>query len=433
MSFESFALNKQLLSAIETLGYTEPTEIQIKTIPLALAGHDILGIAQTGTGKTAAYLLPILMKIKYAQGTTPRALIFVPTRELTIQVKNAAVELACNTDLRILAVYGGVGMKAQIEALQEGADILIATPGRFMDLYLAGELKVKQITTMVLDEADRMMDMGFMPQIRKILEVIPSKRQNLLFSATMPEKVTVLTEEFLEFPIRIEVTPPATPAVTIQQFAYKTPNIKTKINLLQHLLDHNPEMNRIMVFARTRKTAENIFKYIQRKTEEEVRIIHANKGQNTRINAMEAFREGNVRVLVTTDVTARGIDISEVSHVVNFDVPVLYDDYVHRIGRTGRAGLSGTAVSFANHAEIWHLERIEKLIRMKIPFKEIPNEVIIEETPFEERQEQAKEIDAIKKKENPDFQGAFHEKKNPIKKAKEKTKRRTNQRRNRGR
>lgn len=431
MSFESFALNKQLLSAIEELGFQEPTEIQSKTIPQALAGHDILGIAQTGTGKTAAYLLPILMKIKFAQGTAPRALIFVPTRELTIQVMEAAKGLARNTDLRIVAAYGGTGIKPQLEAVRNGIDILIATPGRFMDLYLTGEMPLKLVTTMVLDEADRMMDMGFMPQIRKILEVVPRKRQNLLFSATMPDKVIVLTEEFLTFPLRIEATPPATTAVTVSQIAYRTPNIKTKINLLQHLLDSDPEMNRIMIFTRKRQTAENIFRYIKRKVESEVRVIHANKDQNARLNAMEAFREGNVRVLVTTDVTARGIDISEVSHVINFDVPVQYEDYVHRIGRTGRAGLSGKAISFANFAEVWHLERIEKLIRMKIPYAELPDGVVVEETPFEEHQEQAKEIDQIKRKEDPDFQGAFHEKKNPVKKKKEKGKRRVSNRRKR--
>ncbi|MCU0428946.1 MAG: DEAD/DEAH box helicase [Cytophagaceae bacterium] len=414
MDFSGFALNRQLLTAIEELGFAEPTEIQHKTIPVTLAGHDVLGIAQTGTGKTAAYLLPVLMKVKFAQGLMPRALVLVPTRELCVQVKEAALALAKHTDVRIAAVYGGVGIKAQSELIEAGTDLIIATPGRFMDLYLSGVLKTKALQTLVLDEADRMMDMGFMPQIRKILEIVPRKRQNLLFSATMPEKVTRLTEEFLEFPVRIEVTPPATPAKAVEQLAYKTPNIKTKINLLQYLIDRE-ELARVIVFTRTRQHAENISKYLKRKTEDEVRVIHANKDQNARFNAMEAFREGNVRILVTTDVTARGIDISGVSHVINFDVPIQYDDYVHRIGRTGRAGLSGVAISFANHAEIWHLERIEKLIKMKIPFAELPAEVTIEETPFDERQAQAREIDAIKKRENPDFKGAFHEKKHPFK------------------
>jgi ATP-dependent RNA helicase RhlE len=411
MTFEDFKLNKQLLSAVADSGYTEPTEIQLKAIPQILAGHDIMGIAQTGTGKTAAYLLPILMKIKFAQGDFPRVLILVPTRELAMQVQATIIELAKYTDIRSVVAYGGVGPKTQIENIQKGVDIIVATPGRFMDIYLKRILVTKQLNTLVLDEADKMMDMGFMPQIRRILEIVPRKRQNLLFSATMPERVERLTEEFLEFPLKIEATPQATPVDTVTQVLYHVPNFKTKINLLQHFLRKKEEFHRVLVFVRTRQNAENLFKFITRKIDSEVKVIHANKGQNTRINSVEAFKDGGVRVLVATDVAARGIDISLVSHVINFDVPVVYEDYVHRIGRTGRAKNIGDAITFANEAEVYHMGKIEKIIKMKVPVKELPKEVKVEDSPFEENQEILRELDALRKKDDPTFMGAFHEKK----------------------
>jgi ATP-dependent RNA helicase RhlE len=411
MTFEDFKLNKQLLTAVAELGFSDPTEIQLKAIPQALAGHDIIGIAQTGTGKTAAYLLPILMKVKYAQGDDPRALILAPTRELCIQINEQISSLGRNTDIRHTAIYGGTGTKAQIEAIAKGIDILVATPGRLMDLYLTKKLVLKQIRTLVLDEADRMMDMGFMPQLRKILEIIPRKRQNLLFSATMPEKVEILSAEFLEFPLKIEVAPQATPVETVEQKLYHVPNLRTKINLLQHFLNNEEVFNRVIVFTRTKKNANDIFKFIKRKVEDEVKVIHANKDQNARINAIEAFREGTVRVLVSTDVTARGIDISMVTHVINFDVPILYEDYVHRIGRTGRARNLGEAITFATPAEELHIKEIEKIIKMQIPVLKLPVGVAIEKTAFEEQQEIAREIDDFKKRKDPDFKGAFHEKK----------------------
>jgi ATP-dependent RNA helicase RhlE len=411
LSFDDFKLNKQLLNAVAELGYETPTDIQQKAIPLITAGHDVLGIAQTGTGKTAAYLLPILMKVKFAQGKHPRALILAPTRELAMQIDDAITQLSPYLDIRHTAIYGGVGPKTQIETVQQGLDILVATPGRLMDIYLKGELVLKELKTLVLDEADKMMDMGFMHQIRNILEVIPTKRQNLLFSATFPEKVEKFSDEFLEFPVRVEVAPQATPTETIQQILYEVPNVKTKAHLLEKLLD-NTNFTRLIVFTRTRQTAENIFRFLDRKlSSEEIRVIHANKGQNTRINSMDAFKEGSVRVLVATDVAARGIDVSMVSHVINFDVPIVYEDYVHRIGRTGRANNAGVAITFMTRSEAYHIEQIEKLIRMQIPKEPMPEGVEIYETPFEESQEMAMEIDRQKKYNNPDYKGAFHEKK----------------------
>jgi ATP-dependent RNA helicase RhlE len=411
VTFEEFKLNRQLLNALSDVGFTTPTEIQQKAIPLIMGGQEVIGIAQTGTGKTAAYLLPLLMKVKYAQGTDPRAIILVPTKELTLQIAEHAKQLAKYTDLRISPIYGGVAMKAHVELIEKGVDILVSTPGRFMEIYLKGELPIKQIKTLVIDEADRMMDMGFMRQLRKIFEVIPPKRQNLLFSATFPDKVEKLSADFLEFPIKLEITPQATAATQVQQVAYHLPNLKTKINFLEHLLQDKEKFNRVMIFTRSKANANDVYKYLDRKQLGSVRVVHSNKGQNTRINAINEFKEGGLRILVTTDVTARGIDVTKVSHVINFDVPILYEDYVHRIGRTGRAFQEGTAITFVTKAEEYHISKIEKLIREKIPVLELPAGVEVAPTSFEEAQAMAKEIDQQKRKDNPDFKGAFHDKK----------------------
>jgi len=260
-----------------------------------------------------------------------------------------------------------------------------------------------------------------MPQLRKIFEVLPRKRQNLLFSATFPEKVEKLSAEFLEFPIKVEVTPQATAAKQVEQELYHVPNIKTKINFIEYLLKNKEDFNRVMIFTRSKENADNVFNFIERKHLGPVRVIHSNKGQNSRINAVNEFKEGKLRVLVSTDVTARGIDVVKVSHVINFDVPILYEDYVHRIGRTGRAFQDGKALTFVNRAEEYHIEKIEKLIREKIPVKSIPEEVVIEKTSFEEKQAIAKDIDDRKRRDDPTFKGAFHEKKASNKKVEKKT------------
>jgi len=411
-SFIDFNLNRQLLNAIEDLGFSSPTQIQLKSIPSLQNGQDFMGIAQTGTGKTAAYVIPILIKLKFAQSQNPRAVILAPTRELAMQIKDNIDSLAKYTDLRSAVLYGGLGPKTQKEILAKGLDIVIATPGRLLELYLSADLVLKDVKTLVLDEADKMLDMGFLPKINKVLEVLPRKRQNILFSATMSDRVKVLAGDFLEFPTIVEVAPQATPSDNIQQYVYEVPNIRTKINLLQNFLSRKEEFHKVIIFCKTRQTAENLFHYAERiYGSDEVKVIHANKGQNTRINSMQSFKEGDVRILIGTDVASRGIDVSKVSHVINFDVPLIYEDYVHRIGRTGRASEKGTSITFCNPVEKYHLEKIEKLIRTKIERVEIPKEFYIAETPYEERQAMAKELDLIKRKDNPEFKGAFHEKK----------------------
>jgi ATP-dependent RNA helicase RhlE len=411
MNWLDFKLNKQLLDAVVDAGFENPTEVQEKCIPLILGGQQVIGIAQTGTGKTAAYLLPVLMKAKFAQGTDPRVLILVPTKELVVQVAAQVAALSKYTDLRTVHLYGGVGPKTQIDNIKAGVDIIVATPGRFLELYQRNELAPKQIKTLVLDEADRMLDMGFMPQLRKIFEVIPSKRQNLLFSATFPQRVERLSQEFLEFPVRVEITPPATVPTKVEQELYWVPNSRTKINFLEYVLQDKEAFNRVMVFARTKDAANDIFKFIERKGYGPAKVVHSNKGQNSRINAVTEFKDGKLRVLVSTDVASRGIDVTNVSHVINFDVPIVYEDYVHRIGRTGRAFQSGKAITLVTDSEKYHIDKIEKIIREKIPIKKLPDQVLIAETPREELQDMAREIDRQKRYEDPEFKGAFHEKK----------------------
>jgi ATP-dependent RNA helicase RhlE len=412
VTFEDFNFNRQILNAIADAGYTEPTPIQQKAMPPIMNGQDVMGIAQTGTGKTAAYVLPLLMKLKYAQGDHARALIIAPTRELALQIEDNIKTFAANTDLKVVSMYGGLGPKTQIEQINKGADIIVATPGRFMDIYLAGHIVTKTLQVLILDEADKMMDMGFMPQINRILEVVPRKRQNLLFSATMSDKIHQLSANFLEFPTVIEVTPQATPAQTVNQKLFFVPNVKTKINLLKKLLDEEGNITKLMIFCKTRVAAEDVYKFLLRKFgEKEVKVLHANKGQNTRINSMNAFKNDEVKILVATDVASRGIDVSDVSHVINFDVPVVIEDYVHRIGRTGRALQSGEAITFCNPAEEYYLRKIEKLIRQTVPVYDMPADVFVEQTPYEEKQDQDREIDMQKRKDDPEFKGAFHEKK----------------------
>ena len=410
-SFSDFKLNKQLQSAIADAGYIQPTAIQQKAIPQILAGVDMLGVAQTGTGKTAAYLLPLLMKIKFAQGDVPRALILVPTHELATQVLEHMNILGKYTDLRFCALYGGVGIKPQKEKLKQGVDIVVATPGRLMDLYHAGSIVLKKIQVLIMDEAERLLDMGFKRQIDKILEIVPMRRQNLLFSATMNEKIQSLTDNFLDRPVVIRIEPGVRTAKTVSQRLYYVPNLKTKTNLLLDLLNDG-SFTKTIIFCKTKNNATNIWKYLLRKFgEDQVRVIHGNKEQNTRMNAVKAFHAGEIKYLVTTDVAARGLDIRDVSHVINFDVPLVYEDYIHRIGRTGRALHSGASITFCSPNDEYHLKKIQKLIGQKIPVMEIPPEVEIAETPYEENQLMLRDIDMQRKKENPEFQGAFQEKK----------------------
>jgi ATP-dependent RNA helicase RhlE len=410
-TFEGFGIGKSVLKALEEIGFTTPTPIQERAIPVIKSGKDVLGIAQTGTGKTAAYIIPLLMKLVKAEGKDPRAIVLVPTRELAIQVGEDIEELSQYTDIRHAAIYGGIGWTKHAALLEPGVDILVSTPGRLWELYRAGAFGMKSIKTLVVDEADRMLDMGFMPQLNKLFEVIPPRRQNLLFSATFSESIEMMSHEFLAFPERVEVAPSATPVDKVKQYFYRVPNFKTKLNFVNYLLCNEEEFKRVIIFCRTKDNAEDVYKVIKKKTEGEVRILHSNKAQSSRINAIEAFKSGSVRVLVSTDVSARGIDVSKISHVINFDLPPRYEDYIHRIGRTARANTDGVAISFIGPEEDYHLENIEKLIRMKIDELPLPEEIDIIPLSKPEKQQIDREIDRQKRLANPEFKGAFHEKK----------------------
>ncbi len=413
MTFEELKITRQFLNAIDDCGYTSPSPIQVKAIPRINAGQDVIGIAQTGTGKTAAFALPVLQKVKYAQGFEPRALVLVPTKELAIQVHEVFSTLAKYTDLRCIALYGGVGPKTQLEELNKGVDIIIGTPGRFLDLYLRKGIETKKIKTMVLDECDRMMDMGFMPQLRNILEVIPRKRQNLLFSATFPERVERLSEEFLLWPTKVEVSPQATPVATVKQIKTPVPNIKTKLHYLAYLLEEEYSDERALVFVRTKEQAKQISKYLDRTISGGVRGLHSNKSQNARLHSMSLFRDGTIRVLVSTDVASRGIDVPETRVVINCTVPRNSSDYVHRIGRTGRAFTEGYAHTLYDSSEKIYMEAVEYHLPSKNKIEEclLPKSIVIEETPPWEAKEMAKKIDSQRKKADPTYKGAFHQKK----------------------
>ncbi len=411
MRFDDLKLTRQFLNAIADAGYENATPIQQKAIPPLRAGQDVIGIAQTGTGKTAAFLLPLLQTLKYAQGEAPRGLVLAPTKELVVQIHQEALKFAAYTDLRIVAFYGGVGPKKQIEEIAEGVDLIVSTPGRFLEIYSRGNVETKKLKHIVLDEADRMMDMGFMPQIRQVQEVVPSKRQNILFSATFPPRVERLAEEFLLWPTRIEVTPESTPVATVTQYKLSLPNLRTKIAFIEWYVREKLGDDRLLIFTRRKEEAENLFKFLDRSFDKGVRAVHSNKGQNARINAMQEFRTGEVQILIATDVASRGIDVPETQWVINASVPRDPHDYIHRIGRTGRAFREGSALTLVDPAEKFALERIESLTGdALLEFTEVP-ELEVFETPRREKQNQAREIDRELRKRDPNYKGAFHEKK----------------------
>lgn len=408
MAFTDLNISKPILSALEDAGFENPTPVQEKVFPVIRSGKDMVGIAQTGTGKTLAYLIPILMKLHYAQGKYPRALVIVPTRELVVQVCESVELLTENMEIRCVGIFGGTNIRTQQERVYEGVDLLVATPGRFMDIYMNGIIRTREIKTVVIDEADRLMDLGFIPQLRSILEVLPEKHQTLLFSATFSEAVTRLAAEFMLHPERIEVAPQATPVDLVEQMCYEVPNIMTKINLLKYLLADKETFRKVMIFTETKKNADRIVDTLADFWRDELSVIHSNKAQNTRLNALRAFKEGKTRIMVASDVAARGIDVQDVSHVINFDIPSLPEEYVHRIGRTARAGKEGTAISFVSEKEEENFKEIERLIQQKIQLAELPEKLEISDVLLDEEKVQTNNI--VYQKGRLKGGGAFHAK-----------------------
>lgn len=368
MQFESLGIIDPILKSLQQEGYTEPTPIQAQGIPIVLKGSDLLGCAQTGTGKTAAFAIPILQSLsenkQFGKKRTIRSLIVTPTRELAIQIDESFRTYGRHTGLVSTVIFGGVNQNKQVNALKQGVDILVATPGRLLDLMNQGFISLKQIEIFVLDEADRMLDMGFIHDVRKLLAVLPKKRQSLFFSATMPPDIVKLANAILSSPIKVEVAPVSSTADTIQQYVYFVDK-KNKNSLLLHLLQ-DQKIKTVLVFTRTKHGANKVVKYLL-KHEVTADAIHGNKAQNARQRALSNFKAQTTRVLVATDIAARGIDVDDLEYVINFDIPNISETYVHRIGRTGRAGANGTAFSFCDAEERADLRNIEKLIGKKIP------------------------------------------------------------------
>ncbi|HTJ11134.1 MAG TPA: DEAD/DEAH box helicase [Dinghuibacter sp.] len=369
MSFEQLHLIAPIADALKTKGYTQPTPIQAQSIPVILKGKDLLGCAQTGTGKTAAFAIPILQTLflKKRGGDFPpgiKSLILTPTRELAIQINDSFKAYGQGTGLRHEVIFGGVSAVPQIQSLKRGTDILTATPGRLLDLMNQKVISLKDIGIFVLDEADRMLDMGFIHDVKKVIAQLPRKRQTLFFSATMPAEISGLADSILTEPVKVSVTPVSSTAEKVEQSIYFVEK-NDKRHLLSHLLKNNVQ-GRVLVFSRTKHGADRVAKDLG-KHGIRAEAIHGNKSQNARQRALENFKSGATRVLVATDIAARGIDISELAYVINFDLPNVPETYVHRIGRTGRAGASGKALSFCDTEEREYLRDIQKLIKQTVP------------------------------------------------------------------
>jgi len=411
MTFDELNLHKPLLNALDDLGFKVPTTIQHKAFSVMMSGQDVCGIAQTGTGKTFAYLLPILRQFRFTKDKYPQALIIVPTRELVIQVVEAVQKLTTYMSVEVAGVYGGVNMNPQMAAMQNKLDILVATPGRLYDLILSGALKVKAIKKLVVDEVDEMLNLGFRTQLKNIMDLLPDKRQNLLFSATITEEVESLIDTYFNNPVRIEAAPTGTPLENINQVAYQVPNFYTKVNLLELLLTEDPEMTKVLVFAATKQLADQLYEQLETKFPEKVGVIHSNKEQNHRFNTVKQFQEGTYRFIIATDIIARGLDISEVTHVINFDTPEVPENYIHRIGRTGRADKKGIAITFITEKEQAQQEAIESLMNYAIPILPLPAHLEISSvlTADEQPKVFVKNI-VLKLPKREDVGPAFHEK-----------------------
>jgi len=413
MTFSDFNLNKNLLRALDEMGIETPTTIQEKSFSVIMSGKDVVGIAQTGTGKTYAFLLPVLRQWTYAKDRFPRILIIVPTRELVAQIVDEIQKLSAYTNLVVVGAYGGTNIKRQIAAVEMGCDAVVATPGRLLDLCLSGALKLKHVKKFIIDEVDEMLNLGFLPQLKRVIEYLPKKRQNLLFSATMTPEVEAIIDDFFNHPARVEAAPVGTPLDNIAQSVFYVPNFNTKVNLLKHILAKNPEFSKVLIFCSSKKKADLLFDEIESVHGEETGVIHSNKSQNHRFNSVKKFTSGEYRMLIATDIVARGIDVSQVSHVINFDLPEIPENYIHRIGRTGRADKMGNAISFVTEKEADPLAAIEYLMKYSIPLHEFPDEVAISDVLIESELPTYKMKDiTIKRKGVESMRGpAFHEKK----------------------
>ncbi|RKS97861.1 DEAD/DEAH box helicase [Chryseobacterium defluvii] len=415
LTFADFDLPVKILNVLADLELFEPTPIQEKSLKPILSGRDVMGIAQTGTGKTLAYLLPVLKTWKYSKSGNPTVLILVPTRELVVQVTEIIEKLTEHITARVIGIYGGKNINTQKLLFNDGCDILVGTPGRVMDLSIDNAISLKEVQKLIIDEFDEMLNLGFRPQLTHIFEMMKEKRQNILFSATMTEAVDEMLDEYFASPIEISLAKSGTPLEKIQQTGYKVENFNTKINLLEHLLKTNSDMSKVLIFNNNKRHADLLFTKIEELFPEEFDVIHSNKSQNYRLKAMKRFENGEVRGLITTDVMARGLDISDVTHVINFEVPEVPEQYIHRIGRTGRADKDGIAITFVTKKEETLLLDIELLMDKEVQFIDFPEGVKINPKKIAAEEEQIVMKNPARAKLN-EGGGAFHDKKDKNKK-----------------
>ncbi len=408
-SFEQFQLPKSVQKAIDELGFTTPTPIQEKSFAVIMSGRDMMGIAQTGTGKTFAYLLPLLKLYKFSPTHTPKIVILVPTRELVVQVVEEVEKLTKYMSIRTLGIYGGVNINTQKTSVYQGIDVLVGTPGRVMDLALDNVLRFDETSKLVIDEFDEMLNLGFRVQLTSILAMMKPKRQNILFSATMTDEVDAVLNDFFDYPEEVTLAASGTPLENITQITYPVQNFNTKINLLTHLLETDEAMSRALIFVNNKKIADLLHESIDERFPGRFGVIHSNKSQNYRLMTMAEFQQGHLRGIITTDIMARGLDISDITHVINFEMPEEPELYMHRIGRTGRADATGTAISLFTAREEEMKLAAEVLMEMELPITPFPESVAISDKligPEKDRQP----IKFLLKRPKLDGDGAFHEK-----------------------
>ena len=406
-TFEQFNLPKSLQKAIDNLGLTTPTPIQEKSFSVIMSGRDMMGIAQTGTGKTFAYLLPILKQWKFVATDTPRVMILVPTRELVVQVAAEVEKLTEFMSVRTLGVYGGVNINTQKKAVYEGIDVLVGTPGRVMDLALDNVIRFDSLQKLVIDEFDEILNLGFRTQVTSILTMLKNKRQNILFSATMTDEVDEMLEEYFDFPEEVSLAQSGTPLNQIEQLGYKVPNFLTKVNLILDLLKVE-DFERVLLFVNNKKTADLLSDKIEEFYPEQFGTIHSNKSQNYRLQTMASFQAGEIRGIVTTDVMARGLDISDISHVINVEFSEIPEQYIHRIGRTGRADKSGIAISLISPREEDIMIEAELLMEKELTFLPLPATVEVAIRLLEFEKDKKQQMKFLLKKPKLEGGASFH-------------------------
>ena len=412
MTFRDLNLKKPLWNALDDLGYETPTTIQAASFNVMMSGKDTIGIAQTGTGKTLAYLLPSLCMWKFSKEPHPQILIIVPTRELVAQVVSEVEKLSTYMNLAVGGVYGGTNINTQAAMVLLGLDVLVGTPGRILDLAANGSLQLKHAKKVIIDEVDETLSLGFRPQLLRIFEYLPAKRQNMVFSATLSEEVSLFLDDYLTTPVRVEAARAGSSLDKIDQAAFRVPNFLSKVSLLHHLLENEAENSKVLVFVSSRTLADTLFEEMEQTLGDSVGVIHSNKAQNFRFNTVQNFQTGEINVLIATDLIARGIDVTDVSHVINFDIPESPENYIHRIGRTGRADKNGVATTFVTEKDETALSAIEALMQKKLSFTDVPSEVDFTEELLEfEKAKVAIPGKLIKLPKRENAGASFHEKK----------------------